>query len=116
MAPPRQLQWAPTARRCGPLRYRADRRSLAPLGGVNLLQHDGCEPAARCRCARDFIGRLGNWLFFNNGYHTAHHLWWELHWSLLPRYHRRYVRPHQPADLEVQSLLTGHGEFRRPGE
>ncbi len=63
--------------------------SLAWLVGVNYLQHEGCDPASRYAHSRNFTGRLTNWLLFNNGYHTAHHLDPELHWSRLPEAHRR---------------------------
>jgi beta-carotene hydroxylase len=56
---------------------------LCLLVGVNLLQHDACIPGE----SRNFTGRVGNWLFFNNGYHTAHHLRPSMHWSALPLLH-----------------------------
>jgi len=56
---------------------------LCLLVGVNLLQHDACDPGE----SRNFTGRMGNWLFFNNGYHTAHHLRPSAHWSALPALH-----------------------------
>ena len=32
----------------------------------------------------DHHGRLYNWLWFNDGYHAAHHRWPDRHWSGLP--------------------------------
>ncbi len=46
---------------------------LALLVGVNLLQHDGCDPWSVLAESRNFTGLWGNWLFFNNGFHSAHH-------------------------------------------
>ncbi|MBC6476530.1 MAG: fatty acid desaturase [Hormoscilla sp. GM7CHS1pb] len=42
--------------------------------------------------------------FFNNGYHTIHHLRSTLHWSLLPQGHDRLVKPYIDPQLEVKSL------------
>jgi fatty acid desaturase len=76
--------------------------------GVNLLQHDACDPWSETAHSRDFTGRFINFLFFNGGYHTVHHNRPGLHWSRLPAEHRRRlpdraaVRP----DLEMPSLLA----------
>ncbi len=73
--------------------------------GVNLIQHDGCDSESGFNHSRNFTGRLGNWFFFNNGYHTIHHLKPTLHWSLLPEAHNRIVKPHVAPELEVKSIL-----------
>ncbi len=77
---------------------------MAALVGVNLLQHDGCDPASAWGHSRNFTGRLGNWFFFNNGLHTAHHLQPALHWSLLPQAHRA-LRARLVPGLEEPSIL-----------
>jgi beta-carotene hydroxylase len=56
---------------------------LCMLVAVNLLQHDACGVGE----SRDFTGNVGNWMFFNNGYHSAHHLRPSVHWSALPALH-----------------------------
>lgn len=78
---------------------------IASLLGINLLQHEGCQPKSRYQNSRNFTSNLGNWLLFNNGYHTIHHLRPTLHWSLLPAAHERIVKPHIDAKLEVKSIL-----------
>lgn len=75
------------------------------LIGVNLLQHDGCRPGSQFDHSRNFTGRTGNWFFFNNGYHTAHHMHPALHWSRLPQWHREHVAPAIDSELEQRSIL-----------
>jgi fatty acid desaturase len=78
---------------------------LGLLVGVNLLQHDGCAAGDDLAGSRNFTGRLGNWLFFNNGYHTAHHLQPGAHWSDLPALHEALRGKLSAADLEHASIL-----------
>lgn len=78
---------------------------LVLLVGVNLLQHDACEPARELGESRNFIGALGNWLCFNNGYHTAHHLRPGLHWSELPALHAQLAPRLPQPGLERASIL-----------
>jgi fatty acid desaturase len=78
---------------------------LAMLVGVNLLQHDRCGPDRDLGESRNFTGAWGNWLFFNNGFHTAHHLEPGLHWSRLPRRHAALRDRLPDADLEHRSIL-----------
>lgn len=78
---------------------------MAMLVAVNLLQHDGCDAHSEYRHSRNFVGTLGNWFFFNNGYHTLHHLNPELHWSELGERHRIDVSPHIDPSLEQKSIL-----------
>jgi fatty acid desaturase len=79
---------------------------LALLVGVNLLQHDACDPASELGGSRNFTGGFGNWLFFNNGYHTAHHLQPGAHWSELPALHARLRGRLPRAELEQPSILA----------
>ncbi|MBC6455294.1 MAG: fatty acid desaturase [Hormoscilla sp. SP5CHS1] len=64
------------------------------LLGINLLQHDGGHHESPYNHSRNFTDHLGNWFFFNNGYHTIHHLRSTQHWSLLPQGHDRLVKPY----------------------
>jgi Fatty acid desaturase len=77
---------------------------LAMLVGVNLLQHDRCDPQRLFGESRNFVGALGNWLFFNNGFHSAHHLNPGLHWSELPQLHEQLRGRLPDADLEHRSI------------
>lgn len=65
--------------------------AMASLVCINLLQHDGCDHQSEFNHSRNFTGRLGNWICFNNGYHTIHHLKPSLHWSKLPKAHKEFV-------------------------
>ncbi len=76
-----------------------------------LLQHDGCAPGTVLGESRNFIGPLGNWLFFNNGFHSAHHQQPGAHWSTLPARHA-LLRANLPgADLEQPSILAYLWQF-----
>ena len=76
------------------------------LIGVNLLQHDKCEPDSAYNHSRNFTSKLGNWFFFNNGYHTAHHMYPGLHWSELPDLHHRKVVPFIDKRLDKKSIMS----------
>jgi len=75
------------------------------LISVNLLQHDKCKPDSKYNHSRNFTGKLGNWFFFNNGYHTAHHMKPELHWSKLPELHDKEISPVMDRSLEKSSIV-----------
>jgi fatty acid desaturase len=74
------------------------------ITAVNLLQHDGCVDGDPINGSRNFVGAAFNWLTFNNGYHTMHHLQPALHWSLLPAAHLEKVHPRIAPQLEQRSL------------
>ena len=76
------------------------------LIGVNLLQHDECDPDSAYNHSRNFTSRFGNWLCFNNGYHTAHHMDPGQHWSQLPDLHQRKIAPYIDKTLDKKSILT----------
>jgi fatty acid desaturase len=73
---------------------------------MNLLQHDGCDATSPWNHSRNFVGSVINWLAFNNGYHTIHHLKPTLHWSLAPEEHARVVRPSMDPRLDEPSMIT----------
>ncbi|HMW16590.1 MAG TPA: fatty acid desaturase [Accumulibacter sp.] len=79
---------------------------LAMLVGINLLQHDACLPGRVPGGSRDFVGRVGNWLCLNNGYHTAHHLSPSTHWSRLPDLHAKIAARVRAQRLEYSSVLA----------
>ena len=74
---------------------------------MNLLQHDGCDDEAKknMNFARNFVSRRLNWLMFENGLHTIHHLMPNAHWSQLPELHRRIVVPYINPKLNEPSML-----------
>ena len=82
---------------------------------INHLQHVGCETGSKYNHSRNFVGRWGNWWFFNNGFHTAHHLRPGLHWSKLPEYHARIEQHIQP-QYNCRSLIwSGIQLYLLPG-
>lgn len=61
---------------------------------INFFQHDGCNPQSKYNHSRNFVGRLFNFIMFNNGFHGIHHMYPELHWSKLPEAHARLLKPY----------------------
>jgi beta-carotene hydroxylase len=52
----------------------------------NYVQHIHTDEESQYNNSRNFIGIL-NFFLLNNGYHTAHHTWPGVHWSLLKEKH-----------------------------
>lgn len=80
--------------------------AILMLTGVNLLQHDDCCPSDPYRACRNFTGRFGNWFFLNNGFHTAHHMQPQRHWSELRRYHEEELADRIPDRLNERSIVA----------
>ncbi len=74
--------------------------------GTNYFQHDGCDEEHPYNHSRNFTDGFLNWLLFNNGYHGAHHMKPNLHWSLYPEYHSKNLRPFIHPSLNRKSLLA----------
>lgn len=74
--------------------------------GTNYFQHDGVDENHPYNHSRNFTGKFLNFLLFNNGFHGAHHEKPNLHWSLLPEYHEKHIRPHIHPNLDRSSLLA----------
>lgn len=72
--------------------------------GTNYFQHDGTDRDHPYNHSRNFTGAALNLFLFNNGFHGAHHIKPNLHWSLLPAYHEQYVRPNVHPALDLESL------------
>jgi len=73
---------------------------------INLLQHQDCDHASVFDHSRNITGVFINWLFLNNGFHTAHHLRPATHWSRLPEFHREHVEPNMRSELNHRSMLV----------
>jgi fatty acid desaturase len=63
---------------------------------VNFIQHVHCDPWSAHDHSRNFVAKLGNFLVFNNGYHTAHHEHPGAHWSQLPALHAKIASEIHP--------------------
>ncbi|MCB0416406.1 MAG: fatty acid desaturase [Bdellovibrionales bacterium] len=74
--------------------------------GMNVIQHDGCDPDHEYNHTRSMTGPWVNWLTFNNGYHGAHHAKPHMHWTGYPAYHNAEVRPHLHPALDQKNFIT----------
>ena len=72
--------------------------------GTNYFQHDGTDESHPYNHSRNFSGKTLNFFLFNNGFHGAHHIKPNLHWSLLPEYHEKHLRPYIHPALDLESL------------
>lgn len=57
------------------------------LIAFNYLQHGACDADSPYNNSRNFTGKVLNFLLFNNGFHTVHHLKPALHWTEYPAFH-----------------------------
>ncbi len=94
------LDWSSTLKYCaGPWLF-----GQWFLVTINLLQHQDCDFESQVNHSRNITGRFANWLLLNNGYHTAHHMFPDAHWSKLPLIHERVVAPQLNPALNERSL------------
>lgn len=70
------------------------------LLGTNYLQHAHANGLSQWDFARNFCGAI-NWVYFNIGYHTAHHYRSESHWSEMPVLHRQIVSQINPQLIQA---------------
>jgi fatty acid desaturase len=96
--------------RIGPLVYLGTFGLSAAMGlwgmiFINFIQHVHCDPWSSHNHSRNFVSKLGNFLVFNNGFHTAHHEHAGAHWSTLPALHAKIAHRVHP-DLCQPSVLS----------
>jgi len=72
---------------------------------LNILQHYKCDPNSKFNHSRNFTGSFLNYFFFNNGFHTAHHISPGTHWSLLIQKHEKIKENINPS-LIKDNILT----------
>ncbi len=81
--------------------------ALAALWGLmftNYVQHVDCDPWSRWNHSRNFVSPWMNQLFFDNGFHTAHHEHPGTHWSDLRAQHARIADLIDPS-LEERTVV-----------
>ncbi|MBL4608582.1 MAG: fatty acid desaturase [Pseudomonadales bacterium] len=96
---------------------------------LNLLDatyphHSGIYAEDEYHASRNNMHWLFNIFTWNLGYHTAHHMWPELHWTLLPDKHEEikenippelilnnyFWKPNKPSDESASSSVYGMAE------
>jgi beta-carotene hydroxylase len=65
--------------------------------------HTGLNRSCDFNASRTNVNRIRNWLAFNIGYHTAHHVKPGLHWTKLPKYHEE-IKHNIPENTIVNTL------------
>jgi len=71
---------------------------------LNYIQHVHADEESEWNHSRNFVGRLDNFLLLNNGFHTVHHEWPGLHWSLVAKKHEE-IAHHIDPSLNEPSLV-----------
>lgn len=62
----------------------------------NYIQHVHADEESDFNHSRNFTSRFTNFMMFNNGYHTIHHIKANLHWSQLPEAHAKIASQIEP--------------------
>lgn len=70
----------------------------------NYLQHVHAAEESEWNHSRNFVGRVINLMYFNNGYHTIHHEHAGMHWSKTPAAHAKIAHRIDPS-LNEPSLI-----------
>jgi beta-carotene hydroxylase len=71
---------------------------------INYIQHVHTDPWSEHDHSRNFVSKFGNFMVFNNGFHTAHHESAGLHWSKLAAAHAKIAHRIHP-ELNQQSIF-----------
>jgi fatty acid desaturase len=68
------------------------------------MQHCGLDTNSELTASRNTSNRLYNFISWNLGYHTAHHMKPHLHWSRLPAFHAQ-IAAQIPPSMVCNSVL-----------
>lgn len=87
-----------------------------PIMHVGLLdntymQHSDLDLSSDFTASRNSTSRLYNFISWNLGYHTAHHIRPNLHWSRLPAYHES-IKANIPEGVMCESVLLSACSYR----
>jgi len=85
---------------------------------ANWSDHMNCEFSSVYTTSINDLNLDSRKWSFNIGYHTAHHWYPSLHWSLLQEFHDTYVAPHVPRSyytpIWFSSFRRRKGTSHRP--
>ncbi len=71
---------------------------------MNFFLHDDCDYNSERNHSHTFTSPIANRILFNGGFHLAHHLNPNLHWSKLPIYHRESLGIHYDNQFNSKSM------------
>ncbi len=72
---------------------------------TNLVNHKNCNPDNIYESCMNYLNPIENFLLFNGGYHVAHHINANIHWSELPEFYNKEVSAHIDQKYEKGSML-----------
>lgn len=78
------------------------------------MQHSDLDTRSELTASRNTSSRLYNFISWNLGYHTAHHMKPHLHWSRLPGFHAQ-IESSIPAGMKCDSVLLSACSYRHSG-
>lgn len=82
----------------------------------NLFNHDLCDLRSPDQHSRNFLNPIENWIFLNNGYHSAHHAKPQMHWTALPAYHQERFQNILPDELKQGSIFLYFFKYITQGQ
>ena len=77
--------------------------SMFNLIDITYEHHTGLDRSCKFKSSRTNLNKIRNWLTFNVGYHTEHHVKPGLHWTKLPEFHKK-IKDRIPRKNIVNSL------------
>lgn len=75
------------------------------------MQHSDMDTSSELTASRNTSNRIYNFISWNLGYHTAHHIKSYVHWSRLPEFHAK-ISHTIPDDMKCNSVLLSACSYR----